>query len=51
MTAKTNADMKTKLNEIKLKAADMNRTDVIGLQKKLSKLQKQNKLLKSLQKV
>jgi hypothetical protein len=47
MTAKENVDLKSKVSTAKGAVAALERTDVIGLRKKLLKLQKQNQMLKS----
>lgn len=44
---KQNNEVKERVIKIKDKIAQIDRTDVIGLKKKLLKLQKQNKLLRS----
>lgn len=47
MTIKSNNDVKERVAKIKEKISQIERTDVIGLKKKLLKLQKQNKMLRS----
>jgi len=50
LTIRHNTEIKGRCNDIKDKISQIERTDVIGLKKKLLKLQKQNKMLKSTQK-
>lgn len=47
MTTKENIELKKKVNGVKSNVAALERTDVIGLRKKLLKLQKQNQMLKN----
>jgi len=47
MTTKENIELKKKVTGVKSKIAAIERTDVIGLRKKLLKLQKQNQMLKN----
>jgi len=47
MIAKDNIELKNKVNSAKSSIAALERTDYIGLKKKLLKLQKQNQMLKN----
>lgn len=47
LTMKQNNEVKERVANIKDKIGQIERTDVIGLKKKLLKLQKQNKMLRS----